>query len=82
MTERPNRRLTDGNRNDTPKARQARLIRAIASDPVLLNWLGGLIARILDRAATDIAIDGRIDCANAVRTRADQYRSGAISPFL
>ena len=81
IPERPNRRLTDGTRLDTPRARQNRLVRVIASDPVLVQWLATTKARTLHEVAASLATLGHHDAAEVVRRRADSLGAGDASPF-
>lgn len=78
---RPNRRATDGNRNDTPRARQNRLIRMIAADPVLLGWLATSKARTLTAVAADLSAAGHADAAEAIARYAQQLTAGEVSPL-
>lgn len=78
---RPNRRIGDGGRADTARAREAHLVRVIAADPVKVTWLSRRIARSLGRVA-DLIGETSPECAALVRAEADRYRNGEINPFL
>jgi hypothetical protein len=75
---RPNRRATDGGPYDAPLARRRRLVRHIAADPVLVDWLATSKARtLLDAAAL---LDDR-EAAETIRRYADELTSGRRSPL-
>jgi hypothetical protein len=78
---RPNRRATDGGPADSPRARQHRLVRHIAADPVLLAWLATSKARTLYDVAALLTTAEHPDAAELVRQRADAIASGLISPL-
>lgn len=79
--ERPNRRATDRGPADDPRARQRRLVRHIAADPVLLGWLATAKARTLYGLAADLEAAGFGDAAELVQRRADQLAHGEVPPL-
>jgi hypothetical protein len=78
---RPNRRATDGGPADSPRARQRRLVRHIASDPVLVGWLATSKARTLAAVAADLSAAGHGDAAEMVARYAQRLTTGDLSPF-
>lgn len=78
---RPNRRLTDGGRTDTPRARQGRLVRYIAADPALVGWLATSKARTLNDVAAQLVTAGHPDAAELVQRYALDLAGGGRSPF-
>lgn len=78
---RPNRRLTDLGPNDTPRARQRRLVAHISGDRVLLDWLAISKARTLHNIAAELAGDGHKDAAELVVQRARDLEAGNVSPL-
>ena len=78
---RPNRRATDGGPNDSPRARQRRLVRHIMSDPVLVGWLATSKARTLHAVAAQLAAAGHQDAADMVSRHAVRLATGDLSPF-
>lgn len=78
---RPMRRATDGGPSDSPRARQGRLVRHIAADPVLFGWLGVSKARTLNAVAAQLAAAEHHEAAEIVRQQADRLASGQASPF-
>jgi hypothetical protein len=78
---RPNRRATDGGPADSPRARQRRLVRHIASDPVLVGWLATSKARTLSHLAAELTAAGHQAAAELVQRKANALTSGELSPF-
>lgn len=79
--ERPNRRATDRTPLDAPRARQGRLVRMIAADPVLVDWLATSKARTLLDVAAVLTEHGHRDAAELVRQYGDDLTSGRRSPL-
>lgn len=77
----PQRRVSDRHRTDSPRVRQNRLVRHIAADPVLIQWLAVSKSRTLHEAAAALASEGFSDAAELVRKRADRLASGEASAF-
>jgi mevalonate kinase len=78
---RPNRRATDLGPGDTPRARQARLVRMIAADPELVGWFATSKARTLNAVAAELSGAGHGDAAELVARYAQALASGDRSPF-
>jgi hypothetical protein len=78
VTERPNRRATDRGPADSPLARQRRVVRMIAADPVLVQWLATLHARKLHEVAADLTAAGHDAAAELVHQRADAVACGKL----
>jgi hypothetical protein len=74
--ERPNRRLADRGRQDSPAQRQRHIALVIAADPVLVSWLAGQRARALDDAAHLLDLAGQDKAAAIVRREAVRHRNG------
>jgi hypothetical protein len=78
---RPSRRATDVGPADAPRERIRRLIKHIASDPVLAGWLADSKARTVDRLAADLTAVGQPEAAELARAFANGLRHGGVSPF-
>jgi hypothetical protein len=78
---RPSRRATDSGPADSPRARQRRLVRHIAADPVLVEWLATRTARTLYGLAAELTAAGQGDAAELVQRRADAYAHGEVPPL-
>jgi hypothetical protein len=78
---RPNRRATDGGPDDSPRARQRRLVRHISSDPVLVDWLATTKARTLHAVAAELTAAGHREAADMVSRYAVRLATGDLSPF-
>lgn len=78
---RPNRRATDRGPGDDPRARQRRLVRHIASDPVLVGWLATSKARTLHAVAAELTREGHKEAADLVSRYAIRLATGDVSPF-
>jgi hypothetical protein len=78
---RPNRRATDGGPDDSPRARQRRLVRHISADPELIAWLGTTKARTLHNIAAELSAAGHVAAAELVSRRAIDLATGNVSPF-
>ena len=77
----PARRFDDLGPGSSVRARQARLVRHIAADPDLVEWLGTSKARTLYTLAADVAAAGHPDAAELIRQRAEELQRGAVFPL-
>jgi hypothetical protein len=75
------RRFDDLGPTSSPRARQARLVRHIASDPDLLGWLATSKARTLLSLAADLAAAGYDEAAELTRQRAEELTVGVVFPL-
>ena len=75
------RRATDRDPTTTPAQRRRRLVRFLAADPENVAWLAQHNASLLERVARHIQLRGDTEAASRIRSIADAYRNGDLSPF-
>lgn len=61
--------------------RRRRLVRHIAADPALTDWLGKRIARALEHVALHLDLRQEPVAAAQVRRIASAYRRGEVDPL-